>query len=209
VVVGRDFRFGRGRAGTVTDLRELLKARRAAVYAVSPICLGRRVIQSTAIRRDIQAGRLAEARRMLGRAVEVSGRVVRGAGIGARLGARTVNVEPGNELLPRQGVYAGWMDRAGVGRAPGRKRPVVLNLGVAPTVQSRRRVLLEAHVIDGRRVVYHPGESVRVDLAAFLRPERKFTTAELLSRAIQKDITRAIGIVRGRCEPGGKPRRKS
>ena len=186
VVVGRDFRFGHRRAGTVRTLRDLLARRDAQVFSVDPVRCGGGVAQSTAVRRLLQAGRLPDAVRMLGHPFELAGRVVKGAGMGRRLGARTINLRLESNLMPRHGVYAGWLRPA-----RGSKRPIVMNLGVAPTVHRGRGVRLETHVLDGRPVGFRPGIRLTVEVARFLRPERKFSSLAALRRAIQRDIRRA------------------
>ena len=198
VVVGRNFRFGHGRCGDVEDLRRLLAPRAASVWGVGPVRSGGRTIQSTVIRRKLVSGRPDDARRMLGRAVVLTGVVRKGAGMGVKLGARTVNLKLRNELLPKFGVYAGWIGASKVASSPSRRpfRPVVINLGIAPTVHRGREVLLEAHVLDGRRVSFKPGAVLNVEMDRFLRSERKFSTVRALGRAIQKDVRRARQILR-------------
>ena len=79
--------------------------------------------------------------------------------------------------------------------SPRQKRPVVMNLGVAPTIHENRHVVLEAHVIDEERVRTKPGETWSVELIRYLRPERKFPTIADLQRAIRNDVARARRIV--------------
>ncbi len=191
VVVGKDFRFGHRRAGQVADLRRLLKSHGAKVWGVGAVRVGGRVVQSTVIRQYLADGHLGKAVQMLGHEVELTGRVERGRGLGRKMGTRTVNLRLNNELLPRFGVYAGWLKKQGQQI----KRPVVMNLGVAPTAHRRRGVLLEAHVMDGQKVEVNIGERLNAGLTKFLRPERKFPSLEDLRRAIQKDVWRAKQIV--------------
>lgn len=191
VVVGRDFCFGHRRCGTVKDLERLLKTRGAKVWGVDAVRVGGRVVQSTVIRRYLAGGNFVKAVQMLGHKVELTGVAERGHGLGRQLGARTVNVKLQNELLPRFGVYAGWLKKLDGGI----RRPVVVNIGVAPTAHRRRGVLLEAHVMDGRNVSVRSGGRLNVELIKFLRPERKFSSLEALRRAIQKDVRRAKQIV--------------
>lgn len=196
VVVGKDFRFGHRRIGGVKELRELLASRGARVWAVDPVKTGGRVIQSTVIRRHLAAGQLDKARSMLGHPFELTGSVTRGAGLGSKLGARTVNLRLGNELLPAFGVYAGRL-RKSSGRAIPARRPVVMNLGVAPTLHRSRPPLLEVHVLDGQAVRTKSGEKFSADLVKYLRAERKFSSVTALRHAIQTDVRRAQSIVGG------------
>lgn len=202
VVVGRDFRFGKNRSGGVEELRLLLARRGAALWAVDPVRIGRRVVQSTAIRRFLMAGRVDRAEKMLGHVVTVAGYLERGSGLGKKLGARTLNLNLRNGLLPKFGVYAGWISPSRSPKPP--KRPAVMNLGVAPTVRKNRPVLLEVHVLDGRRVAYRSGDELIVELVEYLRPERKFPSLDALTRAIRRDVARAKKIVKERRNGYGK-----
>lgn len=191
VVVGKDFRFGHRRSGGIDDLCRLLAPRGAKVWAVDPVRIGGRVVQSTRIRKALTSGRLERAVEMLGHPVILTGEVEKGAGLGARIGTRTVNLNLHNEVLPKFGVYAGWILHG----PRGAKRPVVMNVGVAPTVHRNRKVLLEAHVIDGRNVHIRPGDWRSVELVRYLRPERKFSSEAALRRAIQTDVGSAKRMV--------------
>ncbi|MBI4179240.1 hypothetical protein HY522_07450 [bacterium] len=216
VVVGRGFRFGHRRAGTVRDLDRLLRDRGAFALAVKPVLSGGTAIQSTRVRRMVSAGRVESAAKLLGRPLELVGRVETGAGLGGKTGARTVNIHVANELQPKFGVYAGWLKTAGgqgcpVPEAPdsgnprtgfpsicegGRCRPAVMNFGVAPTLRASRRAILEVHVLDGKRVSIRPAAVVAVDVVRFLRPERKFSNLARLKAAIQTDVARAKRILK-------------
>src|SRR5690606_6244782 len=101
LVVGDDFRFGHDRAGTVDDLRAMCEAAGIAFEAVAQVTgpEGTRV-SSTAIRRLVQAGRVAEAATMLDRWYAVEGLVRPGAKRGRKLGFPTANVARENDLLP-------------------------------------------------------------------------------------------------------------
>lgn len=155
--------------------------------------MGNVVVQSTIIRRALLSGKIERAAKLLGHAVELIGRAERGAGMGVKTGARTVNLSIENELLPRFGVYAGWIradGKTGTGR-----RPAVMNLGVAPTVRRGRKVLLEAHVLDRRHFRVRTGTVFRVEMVEFFRPERKFADLAALKRAIRRDVKHARRIL--------------
>lgn len=189
VVVGRKFRFGYKRSGGIAELDQLLATRGATLWPVKPVRIGKIVVQSTIVRRELAAGRIEWAERLLGRAVELVGRSERGSGLGGKTGAHTINLVVANEMLPKFGVYAGWL------KMPAGRRPVVMNLGVAPTLRDGRKVLLEVHVLDGKPVHVASGRGFSVDLVKFLRPERKFASLSMLKQAIQKDVQHARRIL--------------
>src|SRR5690606_18422143 len=92
VVVGHDFRFGFGRGGGLDDLRRAGARYGFDVTVVAPVSLGGERVSSTAIRAALAAGELGKARAMLGRDYSLSGRVIRGLGLGRELGFPTANV---------------------------------------------------------------------------------------------------------------------
>jgi riboflavin kinase/FMN adenylyltransferase len=188
VVVGQDFRFGRGRAGDVAALQGLGEALGFAVKAVGPVLEAGVPISSSRIRDVLAAGEVAEAGRLLGRPFFVDGSVVRGDGRGRGLGFPTANVAVLNETLPGRGVYACRM-RLGPGEAP---RPSVANLGQRPTFGGGQTVL-EVHVLDFSGDLY--GREVRVAFVERLRPEHAFASKEDLLAQIEADAREARRIL--------------
>lgn len=106
VVVGADFVFGRGAAGTIGLLRRLGRESGFGVTKVPALREGGRIISSTAIRRAVAAGDVDQARRWLGWAYALHGRVVRGARRGTAIGLPTANLQTVHEIVPAPGVYA-------------------------------------------------------------------------------------------------------
>jgi len=141
VVVGADFVFGAGRAGTVEVLEGLGSRLGFTVEAVPPVVVGALgVASSTAIRRFVREGDLATAARLLGRPYHLDGTVVEGARRGRRLGYPTANLRGDNELVPPAGVYAGFLDW-GEGHAA-----AAISVGDNPTFGDSG-FTVEAHVL--------------------------------------------------------------
>ena len=182
VFVGTNFRFGYEQAGNPALLRKLAGEFGFRVGVVPPMVLGGRPISSTRIRGLIHKGDVRSAARLLGRPYELAGRVLRGAGRGARLGFPTVNSLPEQECLPARGVYVTETLLAG------KLRPSVTNFGVRPTFGGRRLVL-ESHLLNfsGRA---RPAR-MAVRLLHRLRDERKFPSPEALQKQIARDTERA------------------
>ncbi len=109
VIVGYDFAFGKGRAGSAAVLEQLGRACGFDVEVLPPVTVGGEPVSSSRIRRAVTAGAVEEAAAMLGRPYAIRGRVVPGRRRGAaRLGFPTANLEPENPLIPAGGVYAAW-----------------------------------------------------------------------------------------------------
>ena len=185
LVVGEDFALGRSRAGNVTRLREIGAVRGFDVVPVPLFELDGGRVTSTRIRALLGEGRVAEAARLLGRRYGFSGTVVRGDAIGRTLGYPTANLRLHEEkFLPADGIYAVWARTAG----DREWRAAAMSLGVRPTFGGQVRTL-EVHVIDWSGELL--GTSLEVELAEWLRPERKFETREALIAAIGEDVAEA------------------
>ena len=187
VVVGHNFAFGRARRGNVEVLRALGRRYGLRVVVVPPVMRGGAPVSSSRIRRLLEAGRIVEANRLLGRPAQLAGVVVRGERRARRLGFPTANLRLSNELLPPRGVYHVQLELGG------RCHNGVMNLGVRPTFPAAKQglsrpLVCEVHLIGFRGNVY--GRPVTVHLLRRLRPERRFTGAKALARQIRRDILR-------------------
>ena len=179
---GGNWRFGSNGSGTPQTLRSLGFSVKVSRYAK---CEGAPV-SSTRIRAALADGDVDLANAMLGRRYSVYGKIVRGKGVGGRIGSPTLNLDVSPPL--RLGVYA-VVTRYGRG---------VANYGVAPTMgdDSWSKPVLEIHLIDVGKGDEIPAKgNVRVEFARFLREERKFDDIRALSRQIAVDITAARLIV--------------
>jgi riboflavin kinase/FMN adenylyltransferase len=183
VVVGDDFRFGADRSGTVADLRALGARHGLAVTEVQPVFFNGERVSSTAIREALKAGDLATARNLLGRDYAISGRVVRGLGLGRKLGFPTANVHLKRIQAPVDGIFAARV--TGLGDAP---LDGVASVGTRPTIGGGMP-LLEVLIFDFDRDIY--GRYITVHFVKRLREERHFADLELLKRQMHVDVAAA------------------
>lgn len=179
LVIGDDFRFGRGRAGDFGTLRAAGRVHGFEV-ADTPTCIldGMRV-SSTAVRAALAAGDLGLATKLLGRHYGMTGRVVAGRRVGRSLGMPTANLRPGRRVLPVTGVFAVLV--RGVAEWPW---PAVANLGTRPTVDGTEP-LLETHLFDFDGDLY--GRRIRVEFVARLRDEQRFDDLASLTAQMHRD----------------------
>jgi riboflavin kinase/FMN adenylyltransferase len=177
VVVGADWKFGRGRTG---DVALLTKLGGFEVDGIPAVTLDGEAISSTAIRLAIARGDLAFAERALGRPYSVFGKVVRGSGKGQELGFPTANIDAAGYQLPPDGVYAARV------RIGGKTFGAIANLGVRPTVSHDARRVLEVHLFDFDGDLY--GMDSEVEFLRFIRGEKKFASLEDLRVQIARDI---------------------
>jgi riboflavin kinase/FMN adenylyltransferase len=186
LVVGEDHRFGRGRAGGMTELRALALEHGLDLEVVPRVEVEGSPASSTRTRRAVAEGDLGLAFRLLGRPYGVFAPVVRGAGRGAGLGVPTVNLPvAADKQMPPVGIYA---CRAEVG---GRTYPAAVHWGPRPTFDETPAVL-EAHLLDFAGDLY--GAWVEVLFLDRLRDVVRFDDAQALARAMREDLRRAAEI---------------
>ena len=188
VLVGEDFRFGRGRTGDLAVLRAA--ARSFSVEAMRTVAIDGERASSTAVRRALAAGDLAHAARLLGRSYAMTGRVAHGDKLGASLGFPTANIVLRHKPA-LSGIFA--VRVHGLGAAP---RAGVASLGVRPTVKANARPLLEVFVFDFNEPIY--GRRVSVEFLHKLRDEERYPDLESLTRQIHADVAQAREYFAGR-----------
>ncbi|MCL2088156.1 MAG: riboflavin biosynthesis protein RibF [Oscillospiraceae bacterium] len=186
IVCGADFRFGRNAAGDADTLRRLCGG--VAIDIVEPVLQDGDVISSTRIRRLIAAGNIENANRLLGYDYTFDGLVIRGNGVGRRLGLPTINQRfPSGNLIPKYGVYASQVNISGKIYAG------ITNIGVKPTVTRDGDPLAETYIIDQNMDLYNTNP--RISLQRFIREERRFNSVDELRAAIAKDIVVSRQII--------------
>jgi riboflavin kinase / FMN adenylyltransferase len=189
VVTGRDFTFGKGRAGDTATLATLGAALGFAAEVVPPVALDGETVSSTRIRDLLREGRPREAARLLTRPFAIQAVVEGGARLGRQLGYPTANMRLGDYLRPAYGIYAVR------GRlADGRVLDGVANLGIRPTFDPPEE-LLESFFFDFAGDLY--GQAVEVALIDYLRPEAKFDSLDALKVQMDADAARARKLLAG------------
>ncbi len=182
LVVGEGFALGRGRRGDVPRLRGIGAREGFEVVAVPLLERDGAPVSSTRIRALLEAGRVAEAARLLGRRYELRGRVVRGEAIGRELGYPTANLRLHEEkFVPGDGVYAA---RARIGAATA-WRAAAMSIGVRPTFDGQARAL-EAYLLDWDGDLVD--RDLEVELVDWVRPQERFASREALVAAMGRDV---------------------
>jgi len=193
IVEGPDFFFGRGRAGSVETLRAAGAKAGFEVRLAEPVTIdlpaeGRQAVSSTLVRRLLLEGRVDAAARCLGRPYAMSGRVVAGRRVGRLLEYPTANLEPGEQLVPADGVYAGW---ATMGREV---HAAAVSIGSKPTFDGGGQRAVEAFLLGGSGDYY--GRRLTIAFARRLRDQERFPGAEALKAQIARDVESVRGICR-------------
>jgi riboflavin kinase/FMN adenylyltransferase len=193
VIEGEDFNFGRDRRGNINGLQQMGADNGFEVCVVPPEMVplgsGETVrVSSTLIRNLLETGAVEDAARALGRRYRLMGCVVRGHGKGKQLGFPTANLGPSEQIVPAEGVYAGFVEVADTAEQLHRskqRQPAALSLGRAATL-GRRGQLIEAHLL-AHNVSELVGKWMAMDFVQRHRGHIKFENEEQMSNQIRKD----------------------
>lgn len=179
MIIGYDYHLGKGRAGNFETLTELGCKFGFTVDRLDPVSIDDAVVSSTRVRDLVQAGSVWQARPLLGRFYQVKGEVVHGMNRGGRLlGFPTANLKLVDELFPKPGVYAIWVEVDGI------VHKGVANIGKNPTF-GNDALSVEAHLLDFEGDIY--GCNIRVHFVQRIRDEKKFSSLDELKDRIKKD----------------------
>ncbi|PWU22550.1 MAG: riboflavin biosynthesis protein RibF [Bdellovibrio sp.] len=182
MVVGFNFRFGRGRHGDSHVLQEWGAGKGVSIHVVPALHWHGQVVSSSNIRESLRDGDVRDANELLGFPFFITGQVEAGERRGRDLGFPTANLARPSTLLPKEGVYA---TRVHVASAI---YPSVTHLGAAPTFHdSHQRI--ESYLLDFKGELY--GQGLKVEFLDRLRETRAFTKPDDLKAQIAKDIQRA------------------
>ncbi len=180
LTIGYDYHLGKGRRGDHLQLTEIGSRLGFNVERLDPVALGGAIVSSTRIRDLVESGDVWDARPLLGRFYQVEGEVVHGMKRGGKLlGFPTANLKLVDELFPKPGVYAVWVE------VDGDPHQGVANIGKNPTF-GNDALSVEAHILDYDRDIY--GRDIRVHFVQRIRDERKFNGIDELKERISRDV---------------------
>ena len=180
LMIGDDFRFGKGRSGDFALLQQAGREHGFGVEAMETLVhQGERVSSSA-----LDAGDLEHAERLLGRPYCISGRVLHGEKLGRQLGYATANIQLKRLKAPLSGIFVVTVD--GIAERP---LEGVASLGVRPTVSASGKPTLEVYIFDFQGDLYRA--HLRVNFLHKLRDEAKFDSLEALTAQIARDVSDA------------------
>jgi riboflavin kinase/FMN adenylyltransferase len=188
IVVGTNFRFGKGRAGDTAYLERAQAEFGFALHALEPVLVGGVPASSTRVRERLRAGDIAEAEAVLGHPYLLAGTVVAGQKLGRKLGYPTAHLERAyRQVIPADGIYA-VLARLDDGRVFGG----ACNIGNRPTVEGAGYAV-ETYLLDFDEEIY--GWGMELQFLERLRPEEKFNSLEALIAQIGRDVAQARAIL--------------
>ena len=181
LLVGEEFRFGRGRMGDLAFLRQTTRC--FSVEAMSTVAIDGERASSTAVRHALAAGDLARAAALLGRNYAITGHVAHGDKLGRSLGFPTANL-PLRRVPALTGIFA--VRVRGLHNAP---RAGVASVGVRPTIKADAKPVAEVFLFDFDETIY--GKRITLEFLHKLRDEARYPDLESLTRQIGRDVTHA------------------
>ncbi|MCB9895851.1 MAG: riboflavin biosynthesis protein RibF [Planctomycetes bacterium] len=181
MLVGFNNRIGKDGEGTFAVLREIGKGMDIEVREGERVEVSGEAMSSSAIRKHIANGDFLWARKMLGRAYSLVGKVIPGDRRGRTIGFPTANIALRGLAFPPQGVYGARV------KIDGAWHLGAANIGTRPTVDpERREPLLEVHVLDFEGDLY--GQEIEVEFLFHVRSERKFSGIDALKDQLKADV---------------------
>ena len=193
ICAGQDLRFGAGGSGNSDLLLEIAKKRGFEAQIINKIYFEGNEISSTFVREAVESGNLTLTYDLLGRSYSFSGKVSEGMKLGRTLGFPTANLAiTDTKILPPNGVYLSLVS------TPHGEFKGISNIGVKPTIDGDHRPGIETYIYDFTDDLY--GESIKVKLLEFLRPEMKFASVEELKAQVDSNIETCLTRHNERCK---------
>ena len=181
IFVSNNFRFGNKREGDVNSLKKLEKTYDYKVINPSPLKKNQKIISSTLVRKYLSEGKINIVNKYLKRNWSIYGVVEVGRKLGRRIGFPTCNIDIGDYIISKPGVYA---VKVKIGKNK-KELKGIANLGYRPTF-NQKKILLEVNIFNFSKNIYH--KNLKVEFISFIRGEKKFKNVDQLKKQIDKDI---------------------
>ncbi|MDG2475697.1 MAG: bifunctional riboflavin kinase/FAD synthetase [Flavobacteriaceae bacterium] len=188
IIIGYDHRFGKGREASVKDLKDYANE---FDFTVEEICaqeIEKITISSTKIRNSINEGDLKTTEKYLGRYFKLSGKVVKGDGLGKKINYPTANIfiEEKYKIIPKDGVY--FIKT----KIDNKSFNGMMNIGHRPTIGSNEKSI-EVHLFDFNKDIYD--KFISIEIISKIRDEKKFSSIENLKEQLEKDENYCLKLI--------------
>ena len=188
IIIGYDHRFGKGREASVTDLKKYSNDLDFTVEEIKAQEIEKITISSTKIRNSINEGDLITAKKYLGRYFKLTGKVVKGDGLGKRINYPTANIfiEENYKIIPKDGVY---LIKT---KIDNKLYSGMMNIGHRPTIGSNDKSI-EVHLFNFNQDIYN--KEISIDIILKIRDEKKFSSIEALKQQLKKDENYCLKLI--------------
>ena len=180
LVIGYDHHFGKNREGNFEQLQEYKNVYNFELEKITAQEIQNVSVSSTKIRKSLENGNIEKANAYLGYSYMLTGKIVKGKGLGRKINFPTVNLEikEAYKLIPKTGVY--------IVKTALKSKTVfgIMNIGYRPTVDGKNQTI-EIHLLDFKADLY--GKNMQFEILIRLRDEQKFDSLENLTKQIQED----------------------
>lgn len=180
LVIGYNHHFGRNREGSFANLDEYSEVYGFNIHQVKPYFFNKKSVSSTKIRDAINNGLIQLASQYLGYNFQLTGRVIKGKGVGNQIGFPTANIELENinKIIPKNGVYVVYV------LYKNQRFKGMLNIGLNPTFNTQK-LSIEVHIFDFYEIIYD--EYITLEFIKKIRNEQKFASIEDLRQQLTLD----------------------
>ena len=188
IIIGYDHRFGKGREASVTDLKNYASDYDFTVEEIQAQEIEKIAISSTKVRNSINNGDLKTTEKYLGRYFNLTGKVIKGDGLGKKIMYPTANifVKEKYKIIPKDGVY---LIKTFI---KNKFYNGMMNIGHRPTIGANEKSL-EVHLFNFNKDIY--GEQISVDIISKIRDEKKFSSIEALKDQLVKDENHCLKLI--------------
>ena len=188
IIIGYDHRFGKGREASVTDLKNYASDYDFTVEEIQAQEIEKIAISSTKVRNSINNGDLKTTEKYLGRYFNLTGKVIKGDGLGKKIMYPTANIfiKEKYKTIPKDGVY---LIKTFI---KNKLYNGMMNIGHRPTIGANEKSL-EVHLFNFNKDIY--GEQISVDIISKIRDEKKFSSIEALKDQLVKDENHCLKLI--------------
>jgi len=188
IIIGYDHRFGKGREASVSDLKEYSIDFNFIVDEIDAQEIEKIAISSTKIRNSINQGDLETTKKYLGRFFSLTGKVIKGDGLGKQIDYPTANllIEEDYKIIPKDGVY---YIRT---RIDNKLYNGMMNIGHRPTIGNKAKSI-EVNLFNFDRDIYD--KIISIDVVVKIRDEKKFSSINALKAQLSKDEEHCLKLI--------------
>ncbi|MEW6558216.1 MAG: bifunctional riboflavin kinase/FAD synthetase [Elusimicrobiota bacterium] len=178
IVVGCDFKFGKDRQGNLQTLKKFCKN----VISVKPVKYRNKIVSSTLVKKKLISGNIELSNNLLGRNYTFEGKVIKGSGLGKKLGFPTANLTAKKEKILPEGIF---ISKVKIGNKKRWGYRAITYIGRKPTLGLSTKTV-EIYILGFKQQLYN--KKIVVELLSKIRDDKKFPSVKKLAKQIENDL---------------------